>query len=330
MFRYMFLMLAGLTITASPLLAEGGRSTVEAGFFKIYDPGVGEDEPWYINDHCFFYGPDGLWHLLGITKEEPADAMREDQFAHATSPVLVRYPWTKQPFALRTDAEWKEDHLWAPHVTEHEGTYYMYYCAGAPEHRHTEYRIHLATSKDMWTWTRHPENPMVVDGFDARDPMILQHGDEWLMYYTANEKPEGGHHLVAMRRSRDLIHWGEREVVFTDPAVGTFGGPCESPFVVRRGKYYYLFIGPREGYVGTDIFQSTTPFQWSIEDKVGHVYSHAAEVIRDLDGKWYVSAAGWGQGGVYLSELKWYDGQDENETSMPIPKKKDVKKNEKE
>ncbi len=61
------------------------------------------------------------------------------------------------------------------------------------------------------------------------------------MYYTANSNPGGGNHIVAYRTSKDLVNWDERKVAFTDPTMGTFGGPTESPFVVRRGKFYYLF-----------------------------------------------------------------------------------------
>ena len=57
----------------------------------------------------------------------------------------------------------------------------------------------------------------------------------------ASSKPEGGNHIVACDTSQDLLHWADRRVVFTLPQTGTFGGPTESPFVVRRGKSFYLF-----------------------------------------------------------------------------------------
>lgn len=277
---------------------------VKAGnFVKIYDPSIGESEPWYINDHAVAQGLDGTWHLFGITNPEPINPINK-HLAHATADSLTQQMWVKQPFALETDWEnWREVHLWAPHVVYHDGLFYMFYAAGDPDH--ARYKIHLVTSKDLWTWGRHPENPMVVDGYDARDPMVLRVGDIWVMYYTATSRPEGGNHIVAYRTSRDLVHWSKRGVAFTDPSQGTWGGPTESPFVVRRGSYYYLFIGPRGGYVGTDVFASQDPFHWDPEDLVGHIESHAAEVIQDEDGRWYITSAGWGQGGVYLAPLEW-------------------------
>jgi sucrose-6-phosphate hydrolase SacC (GH32 family) len=301
--------------------ALGQRCLVGAGEFqKIYDPSVGEPGPWYINDHCFIRDRQGAWHLFGITHAEPLNPLDEKHLAHATAPRLAEGPWTKQPFALSAEDDWGERHLWAPHVLCHGGLYHMFVCVGARDN--SKYKIHLATSNDLWTWTRHPENPMVIDGFDARDPNILRDGDQWIMYYTATQSPEGGNHVVACRTSADLVHWSERRIAYLDPETGTFGGPTESPFVVRRGRSYYLFIcsnDRRGGYDCTEVYLSHDPFCWRREDQVGTIAGHAVEIIRDVDGSWYVSRCGWGRGGVYLAPLLWADGEDEGDTSLPPP-----------
>lgn len=294
------------------------KAKVTAGIFKIYNPSIGEKETWFINDHCFVRSSDGTWHMFGITQTHPHNPIYGSIFAYATAKNLTQIPWDKKSFALKADPKSKEVHLWAPHIILHNGTYHMYYCAGANDR--TKYKIHLATSKDFEKWQRHPKNPMIVDGFDARDPFILKVGNDWVMYYTATSKPSGGNHVVACQTSRDLIHWSNRRIVFKDPSKGKSGGPTESPTVVRRGKYYYLFIGPRGGYVGTDVFRSENPFRWELKDHAGHIRAHAAEVIRDVDGKWYVSHCGHGQGGLYLAPLYWNDGLDDADTSIPIPK----------
>jgi arabinan endo-1,5-alpha-L-arabinosidase len=98
-------------------------------------------------------------------------------------------------------------------------------------------------------------------------------------------------------------------------------GPTESPFVVQRGDKYYLFIGPRQDYNGTEVFVSDDPFHWEFENRVGHFKSHAAEVLRDSKGKWYISRCGWGEGGVYLAPLTWKDGQEDPKTNILAPSK---------
>lgn len=286
-------------------------------YFKIYDPSIGEPNQWYINDHCFIRDSNGLWHLFGITHQEPMLPMEERNFAHATAASLTQKDWKKEPFALSYAPKQNEVHLWAPHVIYNDGLYYMYYCAGAKDH--SKYRINLATSKDLFFWERNPSNPMVIDGYDARDPYIFKLKDKWVMYYTATSNPPGGNHIVAAKTSTDLIHWEDRKIVFTDQTKGTWGGPTESPTVIRRGPFYYLFIGPRDDYRCTSVYKSKDPFNWALTDEVARFKSHAAEIVRDVDGKWYVSHCGWGQGGVYLAPIEWNDGVDENDTSLPIP-----------
>ena len=311
--------LAALLLSASAASAAEARGevgqqpytqhqrVVAAGpFTHIYDPSVGEPQPWYVNDHTFVRDvATGTWHLYGITHTEPADPLHESQFAHATAPSL-QGPWTKQPPALQADPAFGEHYIWAPYVVHHDGTYYMFY-AGGNEQDFTSYRIQLATSTDLVHWTRSPADPLFRDGWEARDPMVVREGDRWVMYYTATSSPTGGNHIVAYRTSDDLLHWGERHVALLHPNTGTAGGPTESPFVVHRGHWWYLFTccGSDGGdYKATNVFRSRDPLHFEVDDQVGTIPAHAAEVIHD-HGRWYVSGAGWGQGGVYLARLRW-------------------------
>ncbi|MEU8899109.1 family 43 glycosylhydrolase [Nocardia sp. NPDC048505] len=278
------------------------REEVRAGpFAKIYDPTVSGQRPWYINDHTVVRADDGRWHLFGITHPEPADPFHETEFAHAVAPAL-HGPWTKRAPALTVDREYGETHLWAPHVVYDRGRYYMFYAGGGPDR--TRAALNLATSTDLFRWTRAPRGPLFRDGYDARDPMVLRIGEKWVMYYCATSTPQGGHHVVCYRLGTDLTHWGERHIAFTDPSSGTEAGNTESPFVVPHNGSWYLFIGPRPSYVGTDVFRSDSPFRFRIGDKVGHIRSHAAELVHDAD-RWWITSAGWGQGGVHLAPLSF-------------------------
>ncbi|MGH3762670.1 family 43 glycosylhydrolase [Actinophytocola sp.] len=277
-------------------------ATVSAGpSFHVYDPSVGESEPWYYNDHTMIRDvATGTWHVFAITHPEPADPMDEKNFGHATAPS-PRGPWTKQPFALTADPAAGESHIWAPHAVYVDGTYYLFYAGGTPDR--TAYRMHLATSTDLVHWTRSPANPLFTDGYDARDPMVTRVGEQWVMYYTANSTPAGGNHQVAYRTSTDLLHWSEKHVAFEHPASGTFGGPTESPFVVNRDGWWYLFVCCDSAYRDTRVYRSKDPLAFSIRDLAGRIDSHAAEVVTEPDGTTWVTGAGWGQGGLYLAPL---------------------------
>lgn len=294
---------AGALGTRRPVVPHAGE------FVRIYDPSVGEDEQWYINDHCFVQAGPDEWHLFGITHPEPANPEEEDQFAHATAPGL-HGPWVKQPMALTVDAQYGETHLWAPHVIWHEGTYYMFYAGGGENP--TQSAINLASSTDLFHWTRHPDGPLFRDGYEARDPYMVWVNDRWVCYYTANDDPAGGRHIVAYRTSTDLITWGPREVAFTSAREGTGGGDTESPFLVQYGGEYYLFIGPcgayddtPEGYSCTRVYRSPDPFHFPVENDVAKLPTHAPEVVHDSTGSAWISHCGWEQGGVYLAPLSW-------------------------
>lgn len=278
---------------------------VYAGEFKrIYDPSANEACRWYINDHTLIKAEDG-WHLFGITHEEPAKPLEEKTCAHAFSPDLVNVPFSKIAPSFFADKDAGERQFWAPHVIKHNGLYYMFYCAGSFE-SNEKYRIHLATSKDLKAWERHAENPMLIDGYDARDPMVLRVDGRWVMYYTCTSAPAGGNHCVAAVFSDDLVHWGEKKVVFTSSLSGTYAGPCESPFVLKVADTYYLFIGPFGGYnvsyCDTAVYASRDPLHFTEDMLVGHIPAHASEVIR-IENDYYITHCGWGRGGVYLAPL---------------------------
>ncbi|MEU7140775.1 family 43 glycosylhydrolase [Nocardia sp. NPDC046473] len=293
----------------SPAVSEAATAPerVKAGeFTKVYDPTTNLLGQWYINDHTFvFHKPTNTWHMFGITHVEPADPATEVVFAHAIAPSL-HGPWMKQPPALHADPAYGERHLWAPHIVFADDTYYMFYAAG-PDGSNSA--INLATSTDLYHWVREPSGSLFTDGYDARDPMVTRVNNQWVMYYTATWPQSRGHHVVAYRTSTDLRHWQEGGVAYTDPTVGTSGGNTESPFVVHHGEYWYLFIGPRPGYVGTTAFYSDNPLHFDPDNRAGQIDAHAAEVIDDRNHYW-VSSAGDNQGGVSIAPLIWYSEPD--------------------
>ncbi|HKI75506.1 MAG TPA: hypothetical protein VJ998_12710, partial [Pseudomonadales bacterium] len=273
-------------------------------FVRIYDPSrdLERGYAWYVNDHTFVQADDGTWHLFGITQMNPFRPFEEVFFTHITAPSLYG-PWTKQPDVMHRDEEIGESVVWAPHVIRHDGKYWMFYCGGDRDPK--RFRIQLALSDDLFQWQRSPASPLLQDGYEARDPMVLRVGDEWVMYYTATSAPEGGHHTVAAVTSKDLVNWSGKREVFRSERTGTGGGPTESPFVVKRGDRYYLFVCTNRRYIETAVYESSDPFDWKPEAQVATIPAHAAEVIDGGGGEMYISACGWGMGGVYLAPLVW-------------------------
>ncbi|MFC0033379.1 family 43 glycosylhydrolase [Micromonospora chaiyaphumensis] len=296
-------------VTTTPYEAVG-ETPARGALTRVYDPSVGESATWYYNDHTIVRNQQtGVWHVFAITHAEPGAPQDEKSFGHATAPTPTG-PWTKQPPALVADPAAGEQWIWAPHVIYDNGLYYLFYAAGNPDY--ARYRMHLATSTDLVTWTRSPANPLFVDGWEGRDPMVTRVGDRWVMYYTATSSPTGGNHVVAYRTSTDLRTWSARGIAYSSPHTGQAGGQTESPFVVRRGEWWYLLVccdGTDYGaaYRRTAVYRSRDPLRFEGAEKVTVLDAHAAEVV--VDGpNWYLSHAGWGQGGLWLAPLIWTTG----------------------
>jgi len=292
------------------------RALVEAGkFAEIFAPAPGSHERWAVNGHTFIWGPDHQWHVFGTARPVSLDRKKNParRLMHATAAKLTQNPlWSQEEIAVTADgANYGEFQLEAPHIVRNGSTYYMFVCVGNDQGH--QYKTHLLTSKDLWHWERSPANPLIIDGVDARDPDVVRVGGQWAMYYTATASTNGGNHVVASVTSKDLLHWANRRVVFTHPGQGTSGQPTESPFVVRRGKSCYLFIC--DGAT-TTVYLSTDPFHWESEEPVGRIKAHASEVVRDLDGFWFISHAGGEHGGLSLARLSWTDGLDGADSSL--------------
>ena len=283
------------------------RPRFAAGAYQqIYDPSAGEPVPWYINDHTVIRGADGNWHLIGITAPSGSDYTKERQFAHATAPSL-HGPWTKHPPALVFDPNYfGENRLWAPHVIRVGDLYYMFYTGGGNDWH--QIALSVATSPDLWTWTRRPAGPIFRDGYSGRDPYVMWLGHTWIMYYTAtSDGTINGRFVVAYRTSPDLMNWSGRAIAYTDPAGGPTSSNTESPFVVEHHGRYYLFIGPRGGYRRTEVFVSDDQVHFEPSGLTGAFASHAAEVVTDVDGSWWVTSCGWADRVVSLAPLQVTD-----------------------
>lgn len=303
-----------------------GKRYFEVGVFKeVHNPAWGvKVDPWCINDHTFIYEKNTKkWHVIGITHSRNMDYINDPglNLLHISADSLFQTPWDIHPHALTADMEnYKESLLWAPHCVYHDGVYYMYVCGGAREgaHVHEAYQMNLYTSTDLKSWERYGCNPLFTDGFDARDAMVMRDGDQWIMYYTANSTPSEGNHIVAAYTSKDLIHWVNRRVVFTHSRIGTFGGPTESPFVIRRGDSYYLFVCDG-GHI--DVYLSTNPFHFEEKDLITEIFDcRASEIIRDYKGDYFISSVGWFNGtyGLKIAPLTWLDGKDNETSSLEI------------
>lgn len=92
-----------------------------------------------------------------------------------------------------------------------------------------------------------------------------------------------------------------------------------------HSMFYATGSARGDGDFRIHVATSTDSNEWSrhtanplfVDDRVGRFDAHAAEVVRDVDGRWYVSHCGWYQGGVYLAPLTRHDGVDDAAAPSP-------------
>lgn len=260
----------------------------------------------YINDHSVVKGPDGNWHLFGITSFGTG-SYQERYFAHGVGPSLESV-FEEGPRTIDRGTA-----AWAPGVIEKDGIYYMFYGPSPTS---------LAVSFEMYEWFGTPvtlKNEPLMGAH--RDHFVLKLDDgSYLMYVVGVHNKRGA---VSCFTSRDLLTWDFVGFALTSgehaPLTPAWGA-MESPYVVKKDGLYYLFITytdcEDENYNDTMVFCSEDPKNFGNFDgefgtqPVTVLQAHAPEILEE-NGKQYITTCGWrekpipNKGAVSIAELKW-------------------------
>lgn len=277
----------------------------------IFDPADtrAKDSSWYTNDHCFVKAADGSWHAFGIIHHLPVAPWKETRFFHITARSLTQARWEDKGYTMTAEPG-VERVLWAPHIVKEKGRYHLFYNTGNMQGNAPNYaswgQLRLATGTNLYQWERHALNPLFSDAGHARDSYIMKHKGVYYYYYTRTFSETDLRSVVAVRTGLDLYHWSGPQIVHTQPYRVDWGGDAESPFVVKKGGLFYLFIcRAMTEYNRTDVYWSADPLHFPNENFVGTLPVHAAEVIYDKKEGWFISNTGWDKKGLYLAPLKW-------------------------
>jgi hypothetical protein len=292
---------------APPSLALGPRT-------RILDTADLPEGRHYVNDHSLLRLADGRWILTGIFhRDETYQGPDERAFVLAVAPPSEPSQWmtasapsfTVAPQRLALRAAGDEPWIWAPHlVRDADGSLVMIYHAGALDPDRAAF--HLARSRDGAAWTREG-GTLFEDICVARDPMLLRLDQGWVVYYTRCASKASRASGVAFRRSTDLLHWSAPAMALTLPDARFDSGHTESPFVFHRRGWFYLTVTSYPvAWDATFVYRSRSPFLFPPEP-VGRLSAHAAEWVAEGDdfeaGRLFLTHAGPGQGGVWMSEV---------------------------
>lgn len=262
----------------------------------------------YINDHSVVFGPDGKWHLFGITSFA-SFAANERYFAHGVGESL------ESQFTEVGRSIDRGTLAWAPGVIEKDTYYYMFYGPSPTS---------LAVSFDMYEWTGQKINLNNEPLLGAiRDHFVLKISDsEYLMYITGMLDKKGA--ISCFRSTGDLRNWDFVGYALTSgddaPLIPPWGA-FESPYVVKKDGLYYLFTTytdcALENYNDTLVFVSSDPTSFGQYNggnggaiPVTKLHAHAPEILVE-NGNYYITSCGWRnfgavcEGGVGVARLEW-------------------------
>jgi arabinan endo-1,5-alpha-L-arabinosidase len=301
-----------IALASDAMAQEKYRPEIAGPYRVLFKPDRTGDT---INDHTVFQDRDGNWRMIGIVSKG-LNILNTPSFAHGVGPSLDK-PLTELD-ALFADYP-DRDKKWAPHVIVENGVYHLF--AGPQKIRHY-------TSEDGVNWT-FKAYVIPSDWKDLRDTMVLKIAPgQFLMYVTYH------FNSVAVYESADLENWTFHGRVFTAikpaPVYPSYVdiSACESPFVIFHEGFYYLSICLTSGFIprsysNTVIVRSLDPYNFGVyaqggpgqtSDYVTTLAAHAAEYIRDRDGKWYITSAGWREyptppdatkGALNIAPLRW-------------------------
>ena len=261
----------------------------------------------YVNDHTVVKGSDGKWHLYGITSIN-GHSYEERYFVHGKGESLgASFEEVGRVIDTGTLA-------WSPCVIEKDENHYMFYGPSPTS---------LAVSYDMNEWFGHKvvlNNEPLMSAH--RDHFVLKTGNNrYLMYVSGIHNKKGA---ISCFSSEDLLVWDFEGFALTsgvDAPLNPGWGAMESPYVVEKDGFYYLFVTytdcSDETYNNTLVFCSENPLSFGVYNGDGEgarpvtvLQAHAPEILRE-DGKFYITTCGWfdkpvpHKGCVSIAELRW-------------------------
>lgn len=215
-----------------------------------------------VHDPVMARGEDGLYHIfstgMGISVMSSPDMKA---WLHE-SPVLSPIP------SWATDSvRGYRGHTWAPDISYHNGRWLLYYSCSTFGKNGSA--IGLTTNKTLdpkspdYRWT--DQGAVIVshqrqDNYNAIDPNLIvdKHGTPWLTFGSfwdgiqivklkKDFKTLAGKPMTIARRMGRKLSLAELNKVdnYTIEGGDTIeagANAVEAPFIIRHGKYYYLFV----------------------------------------------------------------------------------------
>jgi hypothetical protein len=266
-------------------------------------------------DFSVWQAADGTWQLWSCIRNTKCGGYTR-LFYGWEGKDLTDADWKPMGIAMQADHPKYETNvggLQAPHTILIDDVYHMIYgdWDWIAIQRSGDGKIF-----ERWLYEdRTPAIGMFTEGkgCNTRDPMAIQIGDTWHVYYTAYPEVDGRKTgAVFCRTSKDLRNWSESGIVARGGLTGTGPSSSECPHVVHLGGYYYLFRTQR--YAGpptTSVYRSTDPMDFGVDNRADDRFVCLLEVaapeIIKYRGQYYIAALMPDIQGIRIAELRWVE-----------------------
>jgi arabinan endo-1,5-alpha-L-arabinosidase len=204
------------------------------GDISVHDPElVVTDDAWYVFSTGDLKKGNGAPQIRRST-----DQGKTWEYVGTVWDADTRPEWAYDKVPLVTN-------FWAPDVTEHDGTYYLYYSASSFGVNTSVIGVATNTTLDPddpgYRWVDRGEvigSTPDVDDFNAIDPGVLtaEDGTPWMTFGSF----WGGIQLIQLRwpSGKPAVGVKPKRIAIRDSGTN----PIEAPIIVRHGAHYYLFV----------------------------------------------------------------------------------------
>lgn len=269
-----------------------------------FTPGERYDE-WICNDFSILRDGDD-WHIVGITHPRPIGfqtAFEHEGDIHEAEYQLFHCHASAKHFSelMRpgsfTDCEkllypverpGEGPEIWAPHLMKRDGSFEIIYSPGS---------MRSARTSDFKTFSRRVL--FECDFSVARDPYVFHEDGVYYFIYCDREG-------LSLRTSRDMISWSEPELLQRAifPTAST-----ESPFLIKRGEYYYLLWCIYDGRNGsyddrTFVYAAKDIHDLGKHAPIAMLDAHAPEIAFDGE-DYYLLSVFYPENGISAAKLEF-------------------------
>lgn len=243
-------------------------------------------------DFAILQSTDGVWHCISCVRGTSYYGQR--LFYRWEAERLTDADWTPEGFfgvpRGKRGMPLEFTSVQAPHPIIHDGKYYLFYNSA---------KARCMISDDGRRWSPHVNNEGSQEFFPMGRDVCVFHdavNRRWIAYYCGAATVDGESRGAMVARTAPTLEgpWSSAEIL-----VRTVGNP-ESPYVIRRGDWYYL-------WQQMSVYRSADPLDFNGAELVAHMTGvwfngkWAPEVI-EHDGQWYVS--GYGRG-IHVARFDW-------------------------